>query len=382
MNHPVKIWRHGAESGAIVTIMNVSLTGVAVRLPEDMASGHELYELDQGDEILLSGLATIPLECWVVARDGDVLRLHFFATPDAEMWLHDLVEQHEGHPSDPESLQTATPAHPESLQAGGAARRRRASLVAALCVLLIVPAWLAWRYVTPVDRHGKPPQASGAAAALPADAIGLPSSHAASNARSNALVMAPGPKSEQTSPAPGDSPQARMFFLLAANTTFDVRIEGSVGRPGDPVSAVLEADIRDTGTGRRIVLPRATRISGDYVGQSRGDGAPAGIVWKEATLPDGRKLHFSARTSEQRPGDDMQDGAEPPVAGNAYLVSLWPPAAAALPAGGGAPLPSLAQDRTRVVVRVQHDVLLPAYDKNGRGTAAGVAARRTETGRP
>ena len=41
-----------------------------------------------------------------------------------------------------------------------------------------------------------------------------------------------------------------------------MRIDGAVGRPGDPVNAILEADIRDTGTGSRIVL-RAPRGSAE-----------------------------------------------------------------------------------------------------------------------
>src|SRR3954468_18778768 len=39
-----------------------------------------------------------------------------------------------------------------------------------------------------------------------------------------------------------------------------------------------------------------------YVGQDRGNGVPAGIVWKKATLPDGKVLHLSAKARvEERP---------------------------------------------------------------------------------
>src|SRR5690242_16583481 len=60
MDRPVGIRCPGTESGAVGTIINVSLTGAAVRLPDDMPPDHELFELDQGDEISLSGLVAIP----------------------------------------------------------------------------------------------------------------------------------------------------------------------------------------------------------------------------------------------------------------------------------------------------------------------------------
>src|SRR3954451_22408418 len=56
MDRPVEIRCSGAESSAVVTIMDVSLTGAAVRLPDDITPDHELSELAQGDEIALSGL--------------------------------------------------------------------------------------------------------------------------------------------------------------------------------------------------------------------------------------------------------------------------------------------------------------------------------------
>jgi hypothetical protein len=329
MERPVEIRRPGTASGAVGTILDVSLTGAVVRLPDDMAPEHELFELDQGDEIALSGLVAIPLDCWAVARDGHVLRLRFFPMPDAEARLQNLIERLAGRSSDLEHLQ------PEA-----GTRRLRKGLVPALCVLLIVPALLAWRYVTPADRHDRRPQLSDVpAAALPPDAMGLPGSHAATQAPVNALIAAQGPKSEQPPPAPDQAPQVRTFFLLAAGAEFDARIEGTAGRRGEPVNAILEADIRDTGTASRIVLPRATRLSGDYVGQDHGNGVPAGIVWKKATLPDGRVLHLSAKARvEERPGNDTSDPKDSGVAvtaGNAYLVSAWPPAAGALPSGGG-----------------------------------------------
>ena len=70
--------------------MNVSLTGGLVRLPEDTPPDHELFELDQGDEIFC------PACCDPAGRLGcrpgrNVLRLRFFPTPDAEVWLQDLI---------------------------------------------------------------------------------------------------------------------------------------------------------------------------------------------------------------------------------------------------------------------------------------------------
>jgi hypothetical protein len=50
--------------------------------------------------------------------------------------------------------------------------------------------------------------------------------------------------------------------------------------------------------------------------------------------------------------------------------------------GGDALLPLYARQRTRIVVRVRRDILLPAYGEADRGTdAAGAAAHRTEPGR-
>ncbi|MFL5289437.1 MAG: PilZ domain-containing protein [Rhodopila sp.] len=107
MDRPVEIRRSGAESGAVVTIMDVSLTGAAVRLPDDITPDHELSELAQGDEIALSGLVAIPLDCWVVARDGAVLRLRFFPAPEAEARLQTLIGRLAGKSPEPGPLQPA-----------------------------------------------------------------------------------------------------------------------------------------------------------------------------------------------------------------------------------------------------------------------------------
>jgi PilZ domain-containing protein len=238
MDRPVEIRCSGAESSAVVTIMDVSLTGAAVRLPDDITPDHELSELAQGDEIALSGLVAIPLDCWVVARDGAVLRLRFF--PEAEARLQTLIGRLAGKSPEPGPLQPET-----------GTRRLRKGLVSALCVLLIVPAVLAWRYLTPADRQDRRPLRPDApAAALPPDAMGLPGSHAAPHAQVNALIAAPGPASEQPLDAPEPAPQVRTFFLLAVGTEFDARIDGPAGRRGETVEAILEDDIRDTGTGQ------------------------------------------------------------------------------------------------------------------------------------
>jgi len=61
------------------TVINISVGGAAIRIHDwtNMASAMWLSDLDQGDELGLTGLLDIPMSCWVVTFDDDVLRVHF-----------------------------------------------------------------------------------------------------------------------------------------------------------------------------------------------------------------------------------------------------------------------------------------------------------------
>jgi hypothetical protein len=80
------------SSTRFVTMLNLSLTGTAVRILQGPLNGW-LVKLDQGDEVSLFGLVAIPVDCWVVARDRDILRLRFIPTPAADAQLQNLISQ-------------------------------------------------------------------------------------------------------------------------------------------------------------------------------------------------------------------------------------------------------------------------------------------------
>jgi hypothetical protein len=61
------------------TIINISVGGAAIRIEGWNARARAVWlaELSRGDELWMVGLLGIPISCWVVVFEGDLLRVHF-----------------------------------------------------------------------------------------------------------------------------------------------------------------------------------------------------------------------------------------------------------------------------------------------------------------
>jgi PilZ domain len=255
---PVGICASGAGLGTLVTMMNVSLTGAAVRIPEKALNGW-LLELSQGDEVSLSGLVSIPVDCWVVALDRDMLRVRFLPTPVVELQLQDLI----GH------LAIASPGSgPLSSDTGK--RQIRKGFAVAAGILLIAPGFLTWTYVIPPARPDRRPQLPGVRATKQPDATAFSQSAAGPVRLDNQLVphshaaavdATQSPPSELPPLTPSEAPESPPLFLLAAGSEFTARIDSTTGSNGGTISAIVESNIYDTRT-NHLVLPRGTRLSG------------------------------------------------------------------------------------------------------------------------
>jgi len=75
--HPISVSLPGPPPAVAGTVINMSLSGAAVRIPgwAARAPAAWLARLDRGDELRLDGLLDIPVSCWVIKADAGVLRL-------------------------------------------------------------------------------------------------------------------------------------------------------------------------------------------------------------------------------------------------------------------------------------------------------------------
>jgi hypothetical protein len=88
------VWvRHRRHLPAAATLINISYSGAAVRLRRvaRVIGMTWVFCLRSGDEVHLSGLIDDPVACWVVAEDGDVLRVRFLPDDGTRPAMDDLV---------------------------------------------------------------------------------------------------------------------------------------------------------------------------------------------------------------------------------------------------------------------------------------------------
>ncbi|MFL5286661.1 MAG: PilZ domain-containing protein [Rhodopila sp.] len=395
---PAQICGSGTTSGRLVTILNVSLTGAALRIPQKALNGW-LLELSLGDEVSLSGLVAMPMDCWVIARDRDTLRVRFLPTPAAELQLQDLIGQ----------LAGASPDSGSSPPGTGRRQIRKGFIVAAgilaatpafaAVIVAVAPTFSTWTYAISPTRFDRRSQLSDVQATKQPDTAAFSRSAAESGRFGNELTprphaaainATPSPRSELPPLPPDKALESPRLFLLSAGSEFIARIDAVTGSNGRAISAIIESNIYDARTGH-LVLPWGTRLSGNYAERDPVNGLPARIVWKTGTLPDGRRLCLCAGSSvEKRSGDDVsdrRDDGEPSEASTPYLLSAYQLVAGALPSGEGlrnddlrlsrpiqgsyAPLPGHPREAAHVIVRVHRDILLPAYGGHDSKPQAG-----------
>jgi PilZ domain len=77
-NIPVTIQARGMPP-VTGSVINISVRGAAIRIEH----ATWLFHLSQGDELGLTGVLDLPVSCWVVVFDEEVLRVHF--APDDEV---------------------------------------------------------------------------------------------------------------------------------------------------------------------------------------------------------------------------------------------------------------------------------------------------------
>jgi hypothetical protein len=71
------------------SVINISLNGAAIRINEWNAAW--LISLDQSDEMWLAGLLEVPVICWVVIVEKDVIRVHFAWDHEFRNQLQELI---------------------------------------------------------------------------------------------------------------------------------------------------------------------------------------------------------------------------------------------------------------------------------------------------
>lgn len=78
VGHQISIGLPGTSPVA-GTIINISVSGAAIRIEgwNGRARAVWLAQLSRGDELWMVGLVGIPISCWLVVLEGDLLRVHF-----------------------------------------------------------------------------------------------------------------------------------------------------------------------------------------------------------------------------------------------------------------------------------------------------------------
>jgi len=93
------VWvRRRGQLPAAAALINISKSGAAVRLRR-VATAFGMtwaFCLRSGDEVHLSGLIDDPVACWVVAEDGDVLRVRFLLDDGTRAAVNNLVARLSG----------------------------------------------------------------------------------------------------------------------------------------------------------------------------------------------------------------------------------------------------------------------------------------------
>jgi hypothetical protein len=92
--HPVSVSLPGPLPPVAGTVINLSLSGAAVRIPgwAARAPAEWLTRLDRGDELRLAGLVEVSVSCLVIAVDGGVLRVRFSGDEAMRGRLREVID--------------------------------------------------------------------------------------------------------------------------------------------------------------------------------------------------------------------------------------------------------------------------------------------------
>ncbi|CAH2602205.1 conserved protein of unknown function [Rhodovastum atsumiense] len=324
------------------TMKNVSRTGAAVQFRRGTGAADTwLAHLAQGDEVTLCNLVDQPVECWVVAVEDDILRLHFPPGQAADDTLHRLIEDF--------ARRRQAVAAPASWSVTG--RRRIRKLPVAAAGGLVAGAVLlgshglglanlaGWKIGIPRFsahwRAGPPMLPSGKAGAEPGAWQGAAGDNAA---------------------APGEQPPA----VLAGGTTFAATLV-SGGMPAGGVEVVAEVAevVRGPEPDRRVLLPRGTRLTGEARNGGGIDPHTVVLVWTGVAFPDGRSLTLLPAGAP--PGEGTEGPATPDAAriGGAHLTSLYRRTDAAWAARERAAPAFDLPAGSRIAVTATRDIVLP-----------------------
>lgn len=124
------------------------------------------------------------------------------------------------------------------------------------------------------------------------------------------------------------SPQA---FTLRAGSTIPARLLSAIdtARPG-PVVAVVSAEVFDSASGRRLLIPQGARLVGSHEGASRYGDRRVVLIWEQLQLPDGQTLALASAPGVDAQGASGVEGRVDRRLGQLSIATLFAGAVTAL----------------------------------------------------
>ena len=241
--------------------LNISRGGLAVRPLSISEDGLPPWAPEE--EVIVTGLVSIPLTYAVVCYNDDLLRLRCTCDGEALRSVDALLDFVSGNTCPPRELQTN-------------ARRLRRGVVAALVIVpcLIIAGGLA--IATGLFMGSEPASARSM----------QPESAAASSQTSRAREETK--RSAAATPDDPDAPKPTLFNI-PAGTRFDVTIDRS--NPGLR-SAELVGEFRDPQRPSVVMMPRGTKLTGRPAAEDERT-----TVWTDVTLPGERPVSLLRNAS-------------------------------------------------------------------------------------
>jgi type IV secretory pathway VirB10-like protein len=304
--------------------------------PENAAA--EFSNGEEGNEVVLHGLVADPVDCWVIAYNDGILRLHFMASARPDAQISRLIE----------ALQTAeaenAPAEDAPAVNAQAPRNRRKTIVAAILAPVLIGLVVYGVIVSGLLRSSGPTRDRLADAITDQAATRSPPDPA--KKRRDGSRQAPGVVLGEGAEAKLASAEGKeaTLFMLPTGTNLPASIVTAQESDGTgQVEAEMDGDVHDPTNPSRVLMPRHTRLfgrlahAGADAGQSLNIGQTLNIVWTSVVLPNGKPLKFVS----------LGDGVDQPVssAKDAPLVTLGTSGIAG----------------SRISVHVNRDIALPAF---------------------
>lgn len=124
------------------------------------------------------------------------------------------------------------------------------------------------------------------------------------------------------------SPEA---FALKAGSIIPARLLSAIdtARPG-PVVAVVSAEVFDSASGRRLLIPQGARLVGSHEGASRYGDRRVVLIWEQLQLPDGQTLALSRTPGVDAQGASGVEGRVDRRLGQLSIATLFAGAVTAL----------------------------------------------------